>query len=492
MNSQQNDRIAGALDAKRIDNYALDTPFSFTGHWWLPDKPDHSIVGTITYSGENTLLELSGTFREPNQSDLSIDSFERVPVIHGISNDGVRCTLVKNFPTALSYNIGGRGPSTCAYSAIYVIIGANLLLPITFKSMEIYSSAFDEIAARNHFAVEFPDEPDPMQVKVSHGRPVIYRFPIPSRDATLSLGTRSNFRPGRAEFAITTSEYFDIDVQTTQPLDWFIVQTWHLCYLFSLLSDDIVSPRQLICHTANGDGAMSLIYQHRKSHDKREPSAPPLFGMADVLEQFGTIANTWFTASDTLTTAIHLFMHAHRYADADAEARFLTVAQALEVFSRAKGHAEYLPSSQWTPFAEQIVGCIPTEIRADHRSSLKTRIRYGNEFSLRKRVTLLLDSLGPDAKAIVCKSPDAFVNGIVSTRNYLTHYTDELRAEALKLADLAWACDRVLMLLRLLLFKELGIDETMACKRIQDHPRLLQHIHLYRKYRECVEAEEEA
>jgi hypothetical protein len=42
------------------------------------------------------------------------------------------------------------------------------------------------------------------------------------------------------------------------------------------------------------------------------------------------------------------------------------------------------------------------------------------------------------------------------------------------------------MLLRILLLRELGIEEPMIVERLREHPRLMQYIHLQQKHPECI------
>ncbi|WP_416366253.1 hypothetical protein [Sphingomonas aerolata] len=44
-------------------SYSLDDSFSFEGFWWLPNKPDEHIAGTLSFSQESgALLQLLGIF----------------------------------------------------------------------------------------------------------------------------------------------------------------------------------------------------------------------------------------------------------------------------------------------------------------------------------------------------------------------------------------------------------------------------------------------
>ncbi len=59
---------------------------------------------------------------------------------------------------------------------------------------------------------------------------------------------------------------------------------------------------------------------------------------------------------------------------------------------------------------------------------------------------------------MVARDIEAFVDGVVNTRNYLTHYDEESRAKAWADADLFYSNQRLRVLLCILLLRELGLD----------------------------------
>jgi hypothetical protein len=99
----------------------------------------------------------------------------------------------------------------------------------------------------------------------------------------------------------------------------------------------------------------------------------------------------------------------------------------------------------------------------------------------------LLGSLEEDTQRLVCKSTDAFVSGIVETRNYLNHYTDELRAKAFDDGEqMYWANVRMTMLLRIVLLKDVGLNEGTIRTAINAHNRLRQLVKGARHFPESV------
>ncbi len=54
---------------RKVD-FMLDDEFERTGRWWLPDKPEDQLHGTLRYSQSQIELELSGTFDDVAATEL--------------------------------------------------------------------------------------------------------------------------------------------------------------------------------------------------------------------------------------------------------------------------------------------------------------------------------------------------------------------------------------------------------------------------------------
>jgi hypothetical protein len=50
--------------------FMLKDPFEETGQWWVPEKPDDKIYGTLRYSPTDIELVLSGTLDDVRAKDL--------------------------------------------------------------------------------------------------------------------------------------------------------------------------------------------------------------------------------------------------------------------------------------------------------------------------------------------------------------------------------------------------------------------------------------
>jgi len=156
------------------------------------------------------------------------------------------------------------------------------------------------------------------------------------------------------------------------------------------------------------------------------------------------------------------------------EFHFLSLMQALESFHRATKGGKYLSDKSWKPYKEKLVNEIPVELDSGHRESLKNRIKYGNEYSLKKRLGELLRTLDEKTLSVLSPSTKYFTGVIVDTRNYLTHYDDELKNSSLKDADLYWANQRLRIFITILLLKEIGIEENVILESMRKNNKFNQ------------------
>lgn len=473
--------------ALKMQDSALSSEFEAKGKWWLPNATDRKIAGTLSYTSGRVELDLLGTLSTGSPSDFGKvgDSVDCLPLIYGDTNIG-RCTLVNSYVTQVVQNLVET--THTQHSSTYLLLGShveNEMIPS--ESVTFGCSHLDDFLVSQGFTVEDDrDESTFRGTTVRYVAPIPQVFELPSEELHVTFDQNLISSVGRTSMSLTARHLISLTPSAPKPLRWHLDRVWRVCNLLTLLTDEIVHPERIEIVI---EGASSPTYLFCRTispqFEERQPSSLLLFYSGHVIEQFGEILTRWFAASPTLTNSIHLFMDGQRQ-KGSSEGRFLTLSQALEAFSRATTVSTYMPSETYEAIKDRITAAIPCNVSSDHRLSLKSRIKYGNEYSLRKRLTQAVESLPPDAIELICKSKSKFVSGVVDTRNYLTHYSDELRENALHGAKLFWATERMAMLLRILLLRELGIDMPLITQRIREHSRLLQYHHLYHKHPETA------
>ena len=98
---------------------------------------------------------------------------------------------------------------------------------------------------------------------------------------------------------------------------------------------------------------------------------------------------------------------------------------------------------------------IPDYIEDNHKKSLKSRLKYGNEFSLRTRLKRIFKDNQENLKMFI-KSKGKFIITVVDTRNYLTHYDQEQDEPIVE--NLELLIQKLKILLEICLLKELGFS----------------------------------
>jgi hypothetical protein len=109
---------------------------------------------------------------------------------------------------------------------------------------------------------------------------------------------------------------------------------------------------------------------------------------------------------------------------------------------------------------QALSNAIPKNVTADHRDSLKSRIKYGNEISLRKRLDALVQRLSAPLRQRILGSRGLIPQSWVETRNYYTHWDESSRESVLDGTAMHRAGVRLKHLLRALYLDVAGIPQA--------------------------------
>lgn len=119
---------------------------------------------------------------------------------------------------------------------------------------------------------------------------------------------------------------------------------------------------------------------------------------------------------------------------------------------------------------------LPAEIQGDHRTALGSRLRYGNQVSLHKRLKQLCERLPPSVVRAVLGGARTPSRRWVATRNYYTHWDEASRDGILDDAGLVEACVRLRALVAVLYLDYAGVPEHMLLDALTGASPLAQHL----------------
>lgn len=444
--------------------FKLNKPFKTRGLWWSHDTPERQVPGVLRFSPKSIRLDLEGTLTEMTTMEVLQGHFAQTKdlefaCVHGRARSGERFTLLKVIP---SYGFSSGAPPNCVCHVQTLL--ACCQTPsndLTVRRFHLNLDGLDRFACfepiQQRKIKEFGDEFCPFYV------PEEVSVRIDSIGTTLRIGTevrRSSSSTkavlrGRTELTLTPDE--------PKPLEWCSATMDRLCQWFTMILDRAITPKYVLLDMCDDHMGWFL---HATRWSSNGSIDIPVFKLNDLKERMPAMLNAWFSATGSLLSGIHLYVD-EKGGQYTLEGRLIVLTQALEAFCRATFTSEYMTVEDYQKVRSHLNESIPKDVSSDHRNALKKKIEYGYEHSLRKRLTTLLGSLRPETVGMVCQSPKDFVAGVVDTRNYFTHYTDELRSKALDHLDLYWACEKLSLLLRICLLKWMGLDEEVIAKTLK-------------------------
>ena len=205
---------------------------------------------------------------------------------------------------------------------------------------------------------------------------------------------------------------------------------------------------------------ISIYHMIRQFQDSNDTVAPfnVLFLFSDIKENFEEHLKIWFSKFELLKPVYDLYFGTIYNPSMYLEQKFLNFIQALESFHRRLFNDKYVIDEEFENIYEQLMNSIPSDINRDFRESLIQKLKYLNEFSLRKRLKEIFNTHKIFLDELI-KNPDKFQDDTVNTRNYLIHYDKDLETKAKQGNDLIKLINILNIILEICFLYELEIPE---------------------------------
>jgi hypothetical protein len=112
---------------------------------------------------------------------------------------------------------------------------------------------------------------------------------------------------------------------------------------------------------------------------------------------------------------------------------------------------------EYKPVYDALVNAIPDWVSSDLKYRLKEYLKYGREFSLRKRMKDIIYIYQANIDRFI-GNKNAFIEKVVDTRNYQTHHDEDLKERAAGGEELDRLTQKLKVLLEVCLLTELGFS----------------------------------
>jgi hypothetical protein len=188
------------------------------------------------------------------------------------------------------------------------------------------------------------------------------------------------------------------------------------------------------------------------------------------------VLQKWFDQYDALAMPSQLALSVLSSERSWIHVEFLLLMQALEGFHRAVADRTYMSTADYEKVCSVLTSAIPASVGSNHRNALKTKIKYGNELSLRKRLNGLAERLDTELRKRIFGAPGAVPQKWVATRNYYTHWDEASRNDVLDTAEMYYATVRLRHFLRVLYLDLVGVPPAAIAKALDGSNSECQHL----------------
>lgn len=459
------------------DGPTLQDSFERDGVWWLPgDKSGDRVAGRASFdSGGGVRLGAFGPFAAEPASGA--ESPFRPALILGFWEHGRPVTLYQATRHGrVRYPGSDRGSD---FYARYAIDGHHFHdeEDVSFLSWRAGFTDLELWAGHHPFVGAIP---------VSGTDRLGYREMDPVVVEAEAIGARLTIRSQMSSWGTVPMRtlrwehrvVFDIEPHERRPLRWYRETTEALQDFLSLVVGRPVYPSTAEAQAKRGspDRADVFFDAGLRQRDGGASATGLSWGeevlvpLSRLRAELPAMLQSWFEKRANLRPVHGLFFGALFGPGTSTEFRFLSLAQALESYHRrTRPDDRYEPDEDYERHYGKIVEGFPDNLPNDLRQSLKRGLEFGNEWSLRRRMKDLFEQLPEEG--VVEHGRSYFSGPVVETRNYLTHWTEQLEREALHGTALREAVDELGRMLAFFLLRETGLGEEKIAAALGDVPR---------------------
>ncbi len=425
-----------------IDEPHLLTSRKIRGKWWLPTAPNHKVPGDLTFDPvEGLELELMGALAPMVPGPVGDGENE---VILGESVTGKYYTLQKCIVTTTNITLLSQmndPMQTESHHASRMFEGAHF----NGQDVELFGSVSEVIQhldgwlGINPFERFHTNDGERFVVGINYRPPTTMEWKVPALGGCIKIGFTFHSDSGLfEEWRLRHGSYVQIEPDEPKPWEWFADRFHALHNLLIAMMSEPVSPTAISGFLPLQEGERPsqrrrvdyyVSLRDRKARRKYYPD-DAFVPFSAVENSFGDIVEKWFSDWPHLRLVYDLYGGVATNHHLFLQVQCLTLTHALEVFHR--------------------------------RTS-------GGRPSLMTRLERLLDSIGIDCEAFICKERDPYLKLVLGTRNYLTHYDSKGECKAATdLDDLFWLTQSLKLWMTTLLLQRAGVHADILAAAMRD------------------------
>lgn len=439
----------------------------YEGIWKIPGYKDLELYGKLVID-DTIKLNIKGAL------PLSLEN-ESINIIHGYTDNGKLITLVDSININSSINFHGTFRYT--YKSKFVFIGKlfNNLDELNIYSISSRYTYLEEWINIYGFNAEF-NKSENFEINLKYKLPNSIKYKLQSFDLDINFRAKTKgdlrdcFTINQSAFVTFSNiknNLFDICIDNIIELSKFMT----LCIGKNVKFYDV----KIKDNRGNIIEFYTSSYKNNKEVEVKKLMEHEIFIPYKYIEgELGQCILQWYDIKDKLKPIINYFID---ICDINyyEPITFIKAIQALETFSRRILVNCKDDENVHNKRVEYIISSINNQ---EYREWLEKRLEFSNEPSLSNRIAYILK----ETKFILNineKRRKSLIKKLVDTRNYYTHFDESKKDKIMNGEEIIWSTNYIIILLKVLVMNELGIDREIIKRRISEGYRESQIINRF-------------
>tara|TARA_B110000196_G_C21102030_1_gene643146 strand:+ start:159 stop:1547 length:1389 start_codon:yes stop_codon:yes gene_type:complete len=441
----------------------IEDEYVKTGYFWLPERDEKKIPGVLTIkNGGDIELEVVGLFDESIKSLNGDDDLNRI--IGHVEKDGL-VTLENCFYTKKNISFGGISKSKICVNKVLSGVAYDQNEVVTFNTLSFSVDCLDEWVGISGIRVD--SDWDSRTATISYAPPENISYVLDNGiKLEICFAYTLPSSSGTTESKITQRVYFKLSSDDLRPLSDFTEIAYKLTNFLCFAIDTTVTLKDLSATSKEiqrdgGDGKtypvpVKVYYPSipftEKAPDKNWHRM--LFTYGTIKSNAQQVFNNWLRAYEIMAPALSLYFSTKNGAQKYLDGKFLALAQGLETYHRRTSDEKLMDSSEF----DSLISTISEGCPEEHAEWLSGRLMHGNEINLGKRLKRIIEPF--KGKLGSSKERSKLLRKIVDTRNYLTHYSENLKDNAADGEELWSLCQKMEVIFQLHFLKVVGFSDV--------------------------------
>jgi len=449
------------------------------GYFWIPGIEENKVPGTLTINdGGEIVVEILGLLDNNIEALNGKDDLSRVV---GLLEGEGYITLLDCFYKNKTISFGTVSKSVVEASKAYFGLDFNKEEEIRFNKFDFSVEGLDEWVSKSGLAIAYTRDLRTAHISYSPPEEITYQL-----SSEFNLSIRFGYSlPGLTigtEAKISQYAYFSITSLEDRDVSDFIKLAFKVTSFLCFATDTTVSIKNV---TVSGSTYIKTIDDNKsyplkiRLYYRSAPfsETPPkvsshslLFSHEQIELNTQDILRSWLQAYTVIQPVLWLYFSARYGHYHYLESKFLALAQAIETYHRRTNDNVLMDEAVF----RKLVASTLRKCPKSNRQWLYGRIIKGNELPLGKRLKNIIEPF----KEYFGNSNarHKLIRNIIDTRNYLTHYNNELESKAVQGVALYILCGQLEGIIQLHLLSQLGFSEIKIRDILNSNDRLRQKI----------------